>query len=93
MKCYNDFFFLLLQSEPSIFTKYQTKPQLFGGDTKGGGLFPLPLPVGKSKGLLEQFEEKKKRAKDKCDRYVDLSSRQDKSSFLRETENGMSIVK
>ncbi|XP_006873714.1 PREDICTED: coiled-coil domain-containing protein 36 [Chrysochloris asiatica] len=56
-----------LDSEPSIFTKYQTKPQLFGGDTKEGGLFPLPLPVGKSKGLLEQFEEKKKRAKDKYD--------------------------
>ncbi|KAM5315298.1 interactor of HORMAD1 protein 1 [Glossophaga mutica] len=56
-----------LDSEPSIFTKYQTKPQLFGEDTKDGGLFPLPLSVGKSKGLLEQFEEKKKRAKDKCD--------------------------
>ncbi|XP_005669595.2 interactor of HORMAD1 protein 1 [Sus scrofa] len=56
-----------LDSEPSIFTKYQTKPQLFGGDTKDGGLFPLPLSVGKSKGLLEQFEEKKKSAKDKCD--------------------------
>ncbi|XP_026356615.2 interactor of HORMAD1 protein 1 [Ursus arctos] len=56
-----------LDSEPSIFTKYQTKPQLFGGDTNDRGLFPLPLSVGKSKGLLEQFEEKKKRAKDKCD--------------------------
>ncbi|XP_045713385.1 interactor of HORMAD1 protein 1 [Phyllostomus hastatus] len=56
-----------LDSEPSLFTKYQTKPQLFGEDTKDGGLFPLPLSVGKSKGLLEQFEEKKKRAKDKCD--------------------------
>ncbi|XP_006892980.1 PREDICTED: coiled-coil domain-containing protein 36 [Elephantulus edwardii] len=56
-----------LDNEPSIFTKYQAKPQLFGGDTKDGGLFPLPLSVGKSKGLLEQFEEKKKRAKDKCD--------------------------
>ncbi|XP_036984314.2 interactor of HORMAD1 protein 1 [Artibeus jamaicensis] len=56
-----------LDSEPSIFTKYQTKPQLFGEDTKDGGLFPLPLSVGKSKGLLEQFEEKKKRAQDKCD--------------------------
>ncbi|XP_039693660.1 interactor of HORMAD1 protein 1 [Pteropus medius] len=56
-----------LDSEPSIFTKYQTKPQLFGGDTKDGGLFPLPMPAGKSKSLLEQFEEKKKRAKDKCD--------------------------
>ncbi|XP_004368578.1 interactor of HORMAD1 protein 1 [Trichechus manatus latirostris] len=56
-----------LDSEPSIFTKYQTKPQLFGGDTKDGGLFSLPLSVGKSKGLLEQFEEKKKSAKDKYD--------------------------
>ncbi|XP_062056140.1 interactor of HORMAD1 protein 1 [Lepus europaeus] len=56
-----------LDSEPSIFTKYQTKPQLFGGNAKDGDLFPLPLPVGKSKGLLEQFEEKKKTAKDKCD--------------------------
>ncbi|KAL0599865.1 hypothetical protein AAY473_029742, partial [Plecturocebus cupreus] len=59
---------LRLQGEPSIFTKYQTKPQLFGGDTKDGGVFPPPLSVGKSKSLLEQFEEKKKRAKDKCDR-------------------------
>ncbi|XP_062971502.1 interactor of HORMAD1 protein 1 [Cynocephalus volans] len=56
-----------LDSEPSIFTKYQTKSQLYRGDTKNGGLFPLPLPVGKSKDLLEQFEEEKKRTKDKCD--------------------------
>ncbi|XP_071068163.1 interactor of HORMAD1 protein 1 isoform X2 [Dasypus novemcinctus] len=56
-----------LDSEPSIFTKYQTKPQLFGGDSKNGSLFPLPLSIGKSKGLLEQFEEKKKWTKDKCD--------------------------
>uniref|UniRef100_A0A2K5EZ97 Interactor of HORMAD1 1 n=1 Tax=Aotus nancymaae TaxID=37293 RepID=A0A2K5EZ97_AOTNA len=56
-----------LEGEPSIFAKYQTKPQLFEGDTKDGGLFPPPLSVGKSKSLLEQFEEKKKRAKDKCD--------------------------
>ncbi|CAI9159719.1 unnamed protein product [Rangifer tarandus platyrhynchus] len=56
-----------LDSEPSIFTKYQTKPQLLGGDTNDGGLFPLPLSLGKPKGLLEQFEEKKKSAKDRCD--------------------------
>ncbi|CAK6435910.1 unnamed protein product [Pipistrellus nathusii] len=56
-----------LDNEPSIFTKYQTKPQLFEEDINDGGLFPLPLSVGKSKGLLEQFEEKKKIAKDKCD--------------------------
>ncbi|XP_076985448.1 interactor of HORMAD1 protein 1 isoform X2 [Tamandua tetradactyla] len=55
-----------LNSEPSIFTKYQAKPQLFGGDSKNGGLFPLPLSAGKSKDLLEQFEEKKKRTKDIC---------------------------
>nr|KAF6310203.1 hypothetical protein mMyoMyo1_002250 [Myotis myotis] len=81
-----------LDNEPSIFTKYQTKPQLFEEDTNDGGLFPLPLPVGKSKGLLEQFEEKKKIAKDKCDRYANLSSRQDIFSFMREIENGMPIV-
>ncbi|XP_007533652.1 interactor of HORMAD1 protein 1 [Erinaceus europaeus] len=56
-----------LDSEPNIFTKYQTKPQLFGGDTKDGELLPFPLTIGKSKSLLEQFEEKKNRAKDKCD--------------------------
>ncbi|XP_004834080.1 interactor of HORMAD1 protein 1 isoform X3 [Heterocephalus glaber] len=56
-----------VDSEPSIFTKYQTKPQLFGGETKDRGLFSLPLPVGKSKCLLKQFEEKNKTAKDKCD--------------------------
>ncbi|KAM5153978.1 interactor of HORMAD1 protein 1 [Callospermophilus lateralis] len=56
-----------LDSEPSIFTKYQTKPQLFAGDTKDIDLFSLPLPVGKSKGLLTQFEEKNKRTKDQCD--------------------------
>ncbi|KAM9680557.1 interactor of HORMAD1 protein 1 isoform 1-T1 [Dama dama] len=56
-----------LDSEPSIFTKYQTKPQLLGGETKDGGSFPLPLSLGKPKGLLEQFEEKKKSAKDRCD--------------------------
>ncbi|XP_047550030.1 interactor of HORMAD1 protein 1 isoform X1 [Lutra lutra] len=56
-----------MDSEPSIFTKYQTKPPLFGADANDRGLFPPPLSAGKSKGLLEQFEEKKKRAKDKCD--------------------------
>ncbi|XP_021517650.1 interactor of HORMAD1 protein 1 [Meriones unguiculatus] len=56
-----------VDNEPSIFTKYQTKPQLFGGDTKDEGLFSIPLPAGKSKGLLKQFEEKKRRATDKCD--------------------------
>ncbi|XP_013363019.1 PREDICTED: coiled-coil domain-containing protein 36, partial [Chinchilla lanigera] len=56
-----------LDSEPSIFTKYQTKPHLFGGETKDEGLFSLPLPVGKSKCLLKQFEEKNQRAKDKYD--------------------------
>uniref|UniRef100_A0A4X2LPQ1 Interactor of HORMAD1 1 n=1 Tax=Vombatus ursinus TaxID=29139 RepID=A0A4X2LPQ1_VOMUR len=54
-------------SEPSIFTKYQAKPQLFGGDSKDGNLLIPHLPIGKSKGVLEQFEENKKRAQDKQD--------------------------
>ncbi|XP_017495117.3 interactor of HORMAD1 protein 1 [Manis javanica] len=57
----------LLDNEPSIFTKYQTKPQLFGGYRKDGALFPLPLSAGKPKGLWEQFEEEKKRAEEQCD--------------------------
>ncbi|XP_044532756.1 interactor of HORMAD1 protein 1 [Gracilinanus agilis] len=56
-----------VSSEPSIFTKYQAKPQLFGGDTKDGNLLLPHLPFGKSKGVLEQFEENKKRAQDKQD--------------------------
>ncbi|XP_074054028.1 interactor of HORMAD1 protein 1 isoform X2 [Macrotis lagotis] len=54
-------------SEPSIFTKYQAKPQLFGGDAKNRNLHLSHLPTGKSKGVLEQFEENKKRAQDKQD--------------------------
>ncbi|XP_048190435.1 interactor of HORMAD1 protein 1 [Perognathus longimembris pacificus] len=56
-------------NEPSILTKYQTKPQLFEDNTKDevSSTFSLPLPVAKSKGLLKQFEEKKKWATDKCD--------------------------
>ncbi|XP_043835223.1 interactor of HORMAD1 protein 1 [Dromiciops gliroides] len=59
-------------SEPSIFTKYQAKPQLFGGDGKDGHLLIPHLPIGKSKGILEQFEENKKRAQDKQDRYANI---------------------
>ncbi|XP_078008511.1 interactor of HORMAD1 protein 1 [Phascolarctos cinereus] len=54
-------------SEPSIFTKYQAKPQLFGGDSKDGNLLFPHLPIGKSKGVLEQFEENKKKAQNKQD--------------------------
>ncbi|GAB1294688.1 Interactor of HORMAD1 protein 1 [Apodemus speciosus] len=56
-----------VDNEPSIFTKYQAKPQLFGGDTKDEGFFSLPLPVGKSKGLSKQFEEKKRKVTDQSD--------------------------
>ncbi|XP_042521843.1 interactor of HORMAD1 protein 1 [Dipodomys spectabilis] len=58
-----------IDNEPSILTKYQTKPQLFGDDTKDkvSPNFSLPLPAVKLKGLLRQFEEKKKWATDKGD--------------------------
>ncbi|XP_069502285.1 interactor of HORMAD1 protein 1 [Ambystoma mexicanum] len=52
-------------SDPSIFLKYQSKPYLFSGDSKEKG--PLHF-AGKSKSILEQFEEDKKKAKDKHDR-------------------------
>ncbi|XP_030425612.1 interactor of HORMAD1 protein 1 isoform X1 [Gopherus evgoodei] len=55
-------------SEPSIFTKYQTKPQLFGGDEKEKNSFNFG--VGKLKNVLEQFEVNKKKVKDKHDSEV-----------------------
>lgn len=61
-------FSLSQQSEPSIFTKYQTKPQLFGGDVKEKG--SLNFGAGKLKSVLEQFEINKKKIKDKHNRYA-----------------------
>ncbi|XP_032628512.1 interactor of HORMAD1 protein 1 isoform X1 [Chelonoidis abingdonii] len=55
-------------SELSIFTKYQTKPQLFGGDEKEKSSFNFG--VGKLKNVLEQFEVNKKKIKDKHDSEV-----------------------
>ncbi|XP_050813351.1 interactor of HORMAD1 protein 1 isoform X2 [Gopherus flavomarginatus] len=55
-------------SEPSIFTKYQTKPQLFGGDEKEKNSFNFG--VGKLKNVLEQFDVNKKKVKDKHDSEV-----------------------
>ncbi|MEE6502340.1 hypothetical protein FKM82_004489 [Ascaphus truei] len=53
-------------SDPSVFLKYQTKPHLYSGDFKDMGSF-LHFGAGKSKGILEQFEENKKKAKEKSD--------------------------
>ncbi|XP_053234452.1 interactor of HORMAD1 protein 1 [Podarcis raffonei] len=52
-------------NEPSIFAKYQSKPQLFAGDGKEKG--PFSFPAGRFKGVLEQFEENKKKIKEKHD--------------------------
>ncbi|XP_069722236.1 interactor of HORMAD1 protein 1 [Phaenicophaeus curvirostris] len=55
-------------SEPSIFTKYQTKPQLFDEDTKEKGSFIFG--AGRVKSVLENFELNKNKIKDKYDREV-----------------------
>uniref|UniRef100_A0A8D2LJI3 Uncharacterized protein n=1 Tax=Varanus komodoensis TaxID=61221 RepID=A0A8D2LJI3_VARKO len=55
-------------NESSIFAKYQSKPQLFGGDGKEKG--SLNFPAGRFKGVLEQFEENKKKIKEKYDKYA-----------------------
>uniref|UniRef100_A0A8B9QD08 Uncharacterized protein n=1 Tax=Apteryx owenii TaxID=8824 RepID=A0A8B9QD08_APTOW len=60
-------------SEPSIFTKYQTKPQLFDEDAREKGL--LHFGAGKVKSVLENFEVNKNKIKDKYDRYVDIQSK------------------
>ncbi|XP_029457057.1 interactor of HORMAD1 protein 1 isoform X3 [Rhinatrema bivittatum] len=51
-------------SESSIFVKYQTRPQLFGGDTKEK-VSHHNFNIGKPKGFMDQFEEHKQKVKDK----------------------------
>ncbi|XP_059679006.1 interactor of HORMAD1 protein 1 [Gavia stellata] len=55
-------------SEPSIFTKYQTKPQLFDEDAKEKG--SLNFGAGRVKSVLENFEVNKNKIKEKYDREV-----------------------
>uniref|UniRef100_A0A8C8AT41 Uncharacterized protein n=1 Tax=Otus sunia TaxID=257818 RepID=A0A8C8AT41_9STRI len=55
-------------SEPSIFTKYQTKPQLFDEDAKEKA--SLNFGAGRVRSVLENFEMSKNKIKDKYDRYV-----------------------
>ncbi|XP_061864398.1 interactor of HORMAD1 protein 1 [Colius striatus] len=55
-------------SEPSIFTKYQTKPQLFDEDAREKG--SLNFGAGRVKSVLENFEVNKNKIKDKYDREV-----------------------
>uniref|UniRef100_A0A8B9GHF5 Uncharacterized protein n=1 Tax=Amazona collaria TaxID=241587 RepID=A0A8B9GHF5_9PSIT len=55
-------------NEPSIFTKYQTKPQLFDEGIKEKA--SLHCGAGRMKNILENFEVNKNKIKDKYDRYV-----------------------
>ncbi|KAF7250049.1 Interactor of HORMAD1 protein 1 [Varanus komodoensis] len=68
-------------NESSIFAKYQSKPQLFGGDGKEKG--SLNFPAGRFKGVLEQFEENKKKIKEKYDKMSDSF---EKESYVEEPE-------
>ncbi|KAI1234509.1 coiled-coil domain-containing protein 36, partial [Lamprotornis superbus] len=65
-------------SEPSIFTKYQTKPQLFDEETRGKG--SLNFGAGRVKSVLESFEVNKNKIKEKYDREV-------LSSFISSTKD------
>ncbi|XP_042692187.1 interactor of HORMAD1 protein 1 [Centrocercus urophasianus] len=55
-------------SEPSIFTKYQAKPQLFDEDTREKGLLNFGAAQGKR--VLENFKANNNKIKDKYDREV-----------------------
>lgn len=68
--CYTPTVFLpfVQQSEPSIFIKYQTKPQLFDEEIKEKA--SLHFGAGRVKNILENFEVNKNKIKDKYDRYV-----------------------
>ncbi|XP_061213217.1 interactor of HORMAD1 protein 1 [Neopsephotus bourkii] len=55
-------------TEPSIFTKYQKKPQLFDEEIKEKA--SLHFGAGRVKNILESFEANKNKIKDKYDREV-----------------------
>ncbi|XP_062356975.1 interactor of HORMAD1 protein 1 [Cinclus cinclus] len=65
-------------SETSIFTKYQTKPQLFDEETREKGSFSFG--AGRMKSVLENFEVNKNKIKEKYDREV-------LSSFISSTKD------
>ncbi|KAE8612365.1 hypothetical protein XENTR_v10012830 [Xenopus tropicalis] len=53
-------------SDPSMSVKYQSKPPLYHSDYKDRGTFQT-CGIGKPRGILEQFEETKRKAKEKYD--------------------------
>ncbi|XP_007425436.2 interactor of HORMAD1 protein 1 [Python bivittatus] len=56
------------ENELSIFAKYQSKPQLFGREEKEN--VSLNNLAGRFKGVLEQFEQNKKKIKEKYDNDI-----------------------
>ncbi|KAJ7406869.1 hypothetical protein WISP_130172 [Willisornis vidua] len=65
-------------SEPSIFTKYQTKPQLFDEETRERA--SVSFGTGRVKSVLENFEVTRNKIKDKYDCEV-------LSSFISSTKD------
>ncbi|OCT85882.1 uncharacterized protein LOC108714688 [Xenopus laevis] len=53
-------------SDPSISAKYQSKPPLYNSDYKDRSSFQT-YGIGKPRGILDQFEESKRKAKEKYD--------------------------
>ncbi|KAG7477885.1 hypothetical protein MATL_G00074140 [Megalops atlanticus] len=59
-------------NEPKISTNYHTKPFLFGGDGKDKSKVPS-FTSNKNKGVLDNFEEDKRKAKEKSESEVVMS--------------------
>ncbi|KAJ8360945.1 hypothetical protein SKAU_G00174700 [Synaphobranchus kaupii] len=73
-------------NEPKVSTNYHTKPYLFGGDSKDKSKM-ANFTCGKTKGILEQFEEEKKKAKEKTESEMLMSE----LSQLKERMENMKI--
>ncbi|XP_053325599.1 interactor of HORMAD1 protein 1 [Spea bombifrons] len=54
------------ENDSSLFLKYQTKPNLFNSDPKEKSSFSL-FGTAKQKGILDQYEESKKKTKEKLE--------------------------
>ncbi|KAG5835714.1 hypothetical protein ANANG_G00246940 [Anguilla anguilla] len=75
-------------NEPKVSTNYHTKPYLFGGDSKDKSKMPN-YTSSKTKGILEQFEEEKKKAKEKTESEMLVSELSQLKECMENMKNSL----
>ncbi|XP_035245269.1 interactor of HORMAD1 protein 1-like isoform X2 [Anguilla anguilla] len=78
-------------NEPKVSTNYHTKPYLFGGDSKDKSKMPN-FTCSKTKGILGQFEEEKKKAKEKTESEMLMSELSQLKECMENMKNSLSSM-